>query len=737
MGKVHVLDPVLANQIAAGEVVERPASAAKELIENALDASATAVTVDLESGGLKRLRVVDNGCGMTPEDAREALNRHATSKVAQVEDLSDIGTLGFRGEALPSIASVSRFSIKTRTPDSVGAFEICVEGGTVVSAKEVAGPVGTTVMVEDLFFNVPARRKFLKAAATEGSHITETIERLALGYPEVSFRLLKDGKVTLDLPRHSNLMARAHALFGSKEAEPLRELNAKDGIFSLDGLFAPASVSFATNRRVYLFVNGRFVRDKVLLSAIQQAYRTGIERGRSPFVVLRLKMPGQLVDVNVHPAKTEVRFADTQAIHQFLLHSLDDALMRASSLSESAQTPSNRGNWAYDLTPAAPVEKSDPLPPAPKPVTVAPREPKQASVPVSKAFEANRPAQNSQEPTLFWGNWAPQNSFPQNQKSSSGLSAHRQRIQNAMSNAGHSSFSAEERTVSFDFGAKKSTAPAEMPVEDAVQAESALANPYESADPKRSALANPYESADPKRSALANPYDSGDPKRSALANPYDDGDPKRSALANPYDDGDPKRSALANPYDDAVQTGSDSAQLSDEAQISEKVPILDLGGMISFVHGDDLVVVDRAKAWEHLIAHDLDACACEKVEAGSLNLGVSTTTKLEAARIVCSAIDLMWSAVGPGVISIDECPACLKDSIETGLKLLAALPRAERSKKEVIVSKLAMISAAGINAARDHELMKRLQNEVSFEDAAFAFCLSKAELARKTNRRSR
>ncbi len=361
MGKIQVLPDVLQNQIAAGEVVERPASAAKELIENALDAGATQILVELLEGGLKRLRVVDNGCGMTPEDARIALQRHATSKLSKVEDLLNIATLGFRGEALPSIASVSHFRLKSRVQEALGAVQIAVDGGQLQSEEAVSGPVGTEVVVEDLFYNVPARRKFVKKPATEAAHIGETIERLALCYPQVAFRFVKEGRTALDLPPHAGLMERAYALFGEKETQNLKPLFVP-GPLGLDGLCAPPFESQATPRRVYAFVNGRFVRDKVIQAAIQAAFRPYIERNRYPFLILRLRVPPALIDVNVHPAKIEVRFADSSAIHRLIWRSLDDLL---------------RGDPWHPKPPAEQMGLSEQMPAETPSKTLQPDEPQQ------------------------------------------------------------------------------------------------------------------------------------------------------------------------------------------------------------------------------------------------------------------------------------------------------------------------------------------------------------------------
>lgn len=355
MARVRVLDAALANQIAAGEVVERPASAAKELLENALDAGATQVTVEIADGGVQLLRVVDNGHGMTPEDARLAVQRHATSKLRETADLMRIATLGFRGEALPSIAAVSRFRMRTRTPDAVGATEVRVEGGAPAEVRDAAGPVGTEVRVEDLFFNIPARRKFLKKPATETAHVHEAIHRLALGHPHVGFRFIKDGRTAIDLPPHADRAQRVRAIFGARVADDLRPVQA-EGEYAIEGLIGPADQARSTPRHYYTFINGRFVRDRVIMAAVQQAYGHRLPRGKHPFVVLDLTLPLEAVDQNVHPAKTEVRFADTRVIHRLVGRAIQQAIETA----ETAETPAPSGGRSYRLDPSAAQSSASP-----------------------------------------------------------------------------------------------------------------------------------------------------------------------------------------------------------------------------------------------------------------------------------------------------------------------------------------------------------------------------------------
>ena len=322
---VKILDPILANQIAAGEVVERPASAIKELLENALDAGSSELTIEIREGGRTLMRVSDNGHGMSKSDALLALERHATSKIHVVDDLNEISTLGFRGEALPSIASVSRFQLLTRNQESKTATLISVEGGHTPQISEGAGRVGTEVKVEDLFFNVPARRKFLKSPQTESGIIHEGVQRLALAYPHVAFRFIKDDHISLDLPSHHSLIDRIRALFGARIADHLCPV-AWSGPIRLTGFVSHPSFHFSAHRHAYTFINGRFVKDRLFLGAIQRAFGQKLPRGRYPFYLLNLDIHPSLVDVNVHPAKTQVRFVNEEALLDVLTKAFKAAM---------------------------------------------------------------------------------------------------------------------------------------------------------------------------------------------------------------------------------------------------------------------------------------------------------------------------------------------------------------------------------------------------------------------------
>jgi DNA mismatch repair protein MutL len=327
------LSPLVASQIAAGEVVERPASVVKELVENALDAGSTRITVELAQGGIELVRVTDDGGGISPEDLPLAVAPHATSKIRETGDLDHIGTLGFRGEALASIASVSRLSIRSRTRDDAGASLLACEGDAMEPIKPAAGPIGTEVRVRNLFFNTPARRKFLRTPGTEQDRCIEVVRDLAMAHPAVAFRAECDGRVVLDLSPGHTPRERAVALLGSDVATQLLEVSA-DAFddargLSLWGLAGLPSVARGSAKAQRFFVNGRAVRDRTVMHAVQEAYRGLIEPGRYATVVLMLDMSPEGVDVNVHPGKAEVRFRDTSLVHSVVYRAIREALQRA------------------------------------------------------------------------------------------------------------------------------------------------------------------------------------------------------------------------------------------------------------------------------------------------------------------------------------------------------------------------------------------------------------------------
>jgi DNA mismatch repair protein MutL len=329
MPRIQVLPPGLVNQIAAGEVVERPASVAKELVENALDAGATSVAVDVEDGGLSLVRVADDGCGMERDDALLALERHATSKLRDAAGLAAIATMGFRGEALPAIASVARFRLDTAAAEDGAGTRIEIEGGARSGAAPIARPRGTTIEVRDLFFNTPARRKFMRASATEAGHVTEAIVRLALGRPDVGFTLRSGGRLVLGARAGADPADRAAQALGRDAHRHLVPVDATRGAVRVRGLVCSPDHSEATSRALYLFVNGRYVRDRGAAHAVLRAFAGTLPAGRHPAGILFVDLPLERVDVNVHPQKLEVRFAEAREVYDALFHAVAGTLRTA------------------------------------------------------------------------------------------------------------------------------------------------------------------------------------------------------------------------------------------------------------------------------------------------------------------------------------------------------------------------------------------------------------------------
>lgn len=335
---IQPLPDRLISQIAAGEVVERPSAVVKELLENALDAGATSVTIRLEQGGVQRIVVSDNGRGIPQDELPLALARHATSKIASLEDLEHVGTLGFRGEALASIASVALLTLTSRTADAAHAFQIDGQTMGEDAVRPASGPIGTTVDVQDLYFNTPARRKFLKSEQTEFGHCAEVVRRIALSRPDVAFTLTHNGK-TVDHWKAADGRTRSTAVLGNEFADARLALDEAAGPLRLAGFVGLPTASRLRADAQFFYVNGRFVRDKLLTHAVRSAYQDVLHGERYPSYVLHLELDPALVDVNVHPSKIEVRFRDSRAVHQFIFHAVSRALAQTSATAGGVAPP--------------------------------------------------------------------------------------------------------------------------------------------------------------------------------------------------------------------------------------------------------------------------------------------------------------------------------------------------------------------------------------------------------------
>ena len=326
MATIHVLDETTINKIAAGEVVERPASVIKELIENSIDASATNIEVEIGDGGVAYMRITDNGIGMTEEDARLAILRHATSKIQRVEDLFDIASLGFRGEALASIASVSHFSLTTRKADSDLGTRITVDGGTFTDCIPYGAAPGTTIEIRDLFYNTPARRKFLKSERTESSKIQDIVGKLALSNPHISFKLIVDDRVAIITPGNGNIGDTVAALYGYKTKDDIFTVAYESDSIYIDGVVSKPTLLKSTRIWQTIIVNNRVISDKTIMKAIDNAYHALLPKNGHPLVVLNITVPAGMVDINVHPRKSEVKFSDDKIIFKAVYHGILNAL---------------------------------------------------------------------------------------------------------------------------------------------------------------------------------------------------------------------------------------------------------------------------------------------------------------------------------------------------------------------------------------------------------------------------
>jgi len=380
MGRIHVLSEAVANKIAAGEVVERPASVVKELLENSLDAGSTRIKIQIEAGGKKLIQITDNGCGMVRDDAMLAFERHATSKMKNAEDLLSIATLGFRGEALPSIASVSRLHLETRVPEEAAGTVIEINGGKIFKVEEAGVPTGTSITIRDLFFNTPARKKFLKAESTELSHIASLVTHYALAHPGKHFELHSATNAVLVAPPVAGYTERVYQIFGMEVLDQMIPLTAVQplehiglpqpppwrrqetngnqtatdpGELRVHGFVSKPEIQKLNRNSIYVFVNGRLIHDRLIHHAITEAYRNILPPTVYPVVLLFLELPAEEVDVNVHPSKTEVRFRQNTVMHDFVRDSVRAALMKARPVPKFVTEIAARPTASASLTPGA------------------------------------------------------------------------------------------------------------------------------------------------------------------------------------------------------------------------------------------------------------------------------------------------------------------------------------------------------------------------------------------------
>ncbi len=384
MAVIHVLDQHTAELIAAGEVVERPASAVKELVENAIDAGATQVTVSIERGGVSLIQVSDNGSGIEAEYIATAFIRHATSKIRTEADLDHICTLGFRGEALASIASVARVEVLTRTEQDEFACRYRIEGGTERGMEADARPVGTTITVRDLFYNTPARMKFLKKDSSEGTYVADAVSRAALSHPEVAVKFIREGKTQFQTPGDGTLRSAAYGVLGREFSKSLLEVDGTVGLYRVHGLVTPPSACRASRGMQHFYINGRYVKNSTMMAALENAYKGTLMQGRFPGCVLMLKMPPELVDVNVHPAKTEVRFAREKDVFDAVYSAVKSVVLLPASgerrfqfADSTEKIPANGAKEtraAVPFSPAVPARPNEPVPSVMHPAAPAAQE---------------------------------------------------------------------------------------------------------------------------------------------------------------------------------------------------------------------------------------------------------------------------------------------------------------------------------------------------------------------------
>lgn len=397
MPKIQVLDKQVAELIAAGEVVDRPSSVIKELVENAVDAGASIITVEIRRGGITFMRVTDNGCGISPEDVPTAFLRHATSKVVQQDDLNSISTLGFRGEALASISAVSHVEVLTRVPGALSGVRYTGGGSEDFTLEEAGCPEGTTILVRDLFYNTPARMKFLKKDSTEGNSVAGILDKLALSHPEISFRFIRDGKEQLHTPGDGKLSSTIYAVYGREFSSALIPVNYELGHVKVEGFISAPSSSRPNRTMQNFFINGRFIRSRTAMAALEEAYKGSIMVGKFPACVLHMKLSFGAVDVNVHPAKLEVRFVNERPIFDAVYHGVKSAL-------HAGDKPKVMELKRPVVSPYAPApEKQEQL------RMEIPRKPAVVQQPVTRPVQAPPvPAPSRQAPVLLRDSEAPE-----------------------------------------------------------------------------------------------------------------------------------------------------------------------------------------------------------------------------------------------------------------------------------------------------------------------------------------
>ncbi|MEF8835860.1 MAG: DNA mismatch repair endonuclease MutL, partial [Candidatus Thermoplasmatota archaeon] len=328
MGKINVLSEKTVNQIAAGEVIERPASVVKELIENSLDAGADEISVEVDEGGEERIKVKDNGTGMTKEEVELAFQKHATSKIEDIEDLDDLSSLGFRGEALPSIAAVSKVTALTKTEDQLEGTKIVLHGGNVEEIEEIGCAVGTSIEVKDLFYNTPARKKYLKKTNTELSHISEVVTRNAIANPDVEFSLTHNGNELTFVPKSSSMLENIKSIYGKEVAKRMINVEKEFDDFSVNGYVSKPDITRSNRKHIFTYVNSRYVKNNVLKNGIVDGFETLLKKGRYPLAFFDIDIDPAKIDVNVHPTKTKIRFLEAEKIKDMIAEAVNEALLQ-------------------------------------------------------------------------------------------------------------------------------------------------------------------------------------------------------------------------------------------------------------------------------------------------------------------------------------------------------------------------------------------------------------------------